>query len=1262
MADSARQEDFLFAEHVLRKGFATEEQVAECLALLERLRGEMQLEETLRNILLKKGYLAAAQAHVIDQAINPAQAGAAKNQIEGYQLLSRLGAGAMGSVYKALHLKLNIPVALKVLRVDLAKSRTQIERLKREAQLAARLNHPNIVRSIDVGESNGFHYFAMEFVDGQTVRQLLRKGRMKEGTALQLIRDVARALEHAHGQGVIHRDVKPGNIMLSGDGTVKLADLGLARGQEPSDLTLEHASIGTPQYVAPEQVRSGANATERSDLFSLGASLYQMVTGRPPFSGDNLGEIIRKVLALEFDAPESVVPDLSIDTVYLIHRLMRANPRERYGSATDLLADLDRIAKGERVAPPGFKGDYESFVARRRARRLAIGVGAGTVLVLSLLFTWRTLHERRQRDRHAALCAEVDGRGARGVPEAESLAVLRSLLEEMDLAARESGCEAERIPELSLRLEAAREAARALEEGERLLEAAGSAGADFRAIEAARARLEPRLPGARRRLAQIGAQIEALSREDAFQRYRAAYVGRGFPDGAATLRGLEQLAKELETRYLPINEAWAAQPRHDFVTLRRLDEAIRDADAAYAPRIKAALDVRNFSNAATQNELRLSKRNEALSLAHERRAHGDFLDHWPRTDRRETDLNEEEQHYWNQLAGAARARVEGGRPDEAETQLNEFRSSAHRTKGQLAELLAVVVEAKKTLLATQLRELAIIEGGFRGALQERLYESAGATVRQDVGGRAPELWILEAGARAKQLLARAEAVRALVERFVAGARALPSLSWTVPGEKAALVLPGSALERDPSGEPDRFLLRTAKTNYPFSLRDLPHDTIARVMAFDPARLVDVSQSGYFYAAEGYREARTNRYKAEELWRKALVNLSRVGDAWAEDLRGDLRLLLEEIDRAAQLAAQLYEELKDARSRNDHLAALSCLRRLKAIGWEKSVGPQLPDIEKQIAEVERLTRYDLRRKRSGIPLQQFESNAASGRVVLRYTGSLWHPLADKVPEGIDAARWLEERERDYWYQQLKELEFEEKDWPALYERARYQLLDWDPLAIEAAPGGGYRLAVARIHENLYRWLGAEKYPGAPLVATLNNYLRTDRDWSIETTASWEDLYPGVFTLAAGRLQATLGYWPREHGGGAGAALFEDENAVDGFVPHFGDFHWKADDAERRKRKKIPTPSHRAYLDGFVEGAAYRIRMEREMDRVRVRLAPLAEWTKSGFPKEPLLERRMTSQEIERATRFPAEAPVFRFYGHVRFTLRDVVVTGFLRGPE
>ncbi|MDH3592439.1 MAG: serine/threonine protein kinase, partial [Planctomycetota bacterium] len=290
---SHQREDVIVADYVMRNEIATREQVDECLALLDRLRGEMNLETSLADVLLQKGFCNKAQRTALEQLLDPAGAARRKNVIPGYQLLERVGVGAMGSVYKARDLDLDIPVAVKVLRLALSNSPTQIERLKREARLVARLSHENIVASRALGHANGLHYLVMEFVDGKTVRSLLRKEPLAEADALAIARDVAHALAHAHDAGIIHRDVKPGNVMRTKDGRVKLADFGLARGQAPSDLTLEHASIGTPHYVAPEQMRRAADANERSDLFGLGATLYHMVTGRPPFQGETLGEIIQ---------------------------------------------------------------------------------------------------------------------------------------------------------------------------------------------------------------------------------------------------------------------------------------------------------------------------------------------------------------------------------------------------------------------------------------------------------------------------------------------------------------------------------------------------------------------------------------------------------------------------------------------------------------------------------------------------------------------------------------------------------------------------------------------------------------------------------------------------------------------------------------------------------------------------------------------------------------------------------------------------------
>ena len=173
--------------------------------------------------------------------------------IGGFELLATLGKGGMGVVFKARQVSMDRIVALKVLPPNLAKDETYVSRFLREARSAAKLNHPNIVQGIDVGEAGGHYYFAMEFVDGFTVKELIRRqGRIEEKQALNIVGGVARALEHSAKHGIIHRDIKPDNIMISREGAVKLADLGLARTVEkPDTLTIEGTALGTPYYMAP---------------------------------------------------------------------------------------------------------------------------------------------------------------------------------------------------------------------------------------------------------------------------------------------------------------------------------------------------------------------------------------------------------------------------------------------------------------------------------------------------------------------------------------------------------------------------------------------------------------------------------------------------------------------------------------------------------------------------------------------------------------------------------------------------------------------------------------------------------------------------------------------------------------------------------------------------------------------------------------------------------------------------------------------------
>ena len=181
-----------------------------------------------------------------------------KRAIGGFEIIAKLGQGAMGAVFKARQVSVDRIVALKVLPRNLAKNENYVVRFLREAHAAAKLDHVNIVQGIDAGQADGYHYFAMEFVDGNTLRDVLTaQGKLSEQHALEIARDVARALDCAHEAGLIHRDVKPDNVLIASDGTVKLADLGLARETERTDsgVTQVGTPLGTPNYISPEQVR-----------------------------------------------------------------------------------------------------------------------------------------------------------------------------------------------------------------------------------------------------------------------------------------------------------------------------------------------------------------------------------------------------------------------------------------------------------------------------------------------------------------------------------------------------------------------------------------------------------------------------------------------------------------------------------------------------------------------------------------------------------------------------------------------------------------------------------------------------------------------------------------------------------------------------------------------------------------------------------------------------------------------------------------------
>jgi serine/threonine-protein kinase len=271
-------------------------------------------------------------------------------QIGDFKLLSKLGEGAMGMVYKAVQLSTNRDVAIKILRRKFQEDPKYLERFKREYTNASRLQHPNIIEFVDAGqtppEQGGYYYFAMEFVDGETYQERLdRQGVIPEGDAIRVGVEIGKALAHAHAHNIKHRDIKPDNIMLSRTGAIKLTDLGLAKEEQDSSVTQAGMTIGTPHYMSPEQAR-GMELDERSDIYSLGATLYHLVTGRPPFEGKSAAIVMLKHIEEQLPSPKELNRELSDDVCVVIAKMMAKSPDDRYPTATAVVEELERIMAG----------------------------------------------------------------------------------------------------------------------------------------------------------------------------------------------------------------------------------------------------------------------------------------------------------------------------------------------------------------------------------------------------------------------------------------------------------------------------------------------------------------------------------------------------------------------------------------------------------------------------------------------------------------------------------------------------------------------------------------------------------------------------------------------------------------------------------------------------------------------------------------------------------------------------------------------------
>jgi serine/threonine-protein kinase len=263
-----------------------------------------------------------------------------------YEIRRGIARGGMADVFLAQDSLLDRPVAVKVLFAEFARDPSFVERFRREAQAAANLNHPNIVGIYDWGQEQGTYFIVMEYVEGRSLRELIRyEERVPTRRAAELGAEIAGALAFAHRNGVVHRDVKPGNVLLTANGDVKVTDFGIARAGTSESLTQTGAVMGTANYFSPEQAQ-GLPVDGRSDVYSLGVVLYEMVTGQQPFTGDSPFSVAIKHVREQPVPPSQLVPDLEPDMQRIILAAMTKDPDRRYQSADDLRTDLVNFARG----------------------------------------------------------------------------------------------------------------------------------------------------------------------------------------------------------------------------------------------------------------------------------------------------------------------------------------------------------------------------------------------------------------------------------------------------------------------------------------------------------------------------------------------------------------------------------------------------------------------------------------------------------------------------------------------------------------------------------------------------------------------------------------------------------------------------------------------------------------------------------------------------------------------------------------------------
>ncbi len=324
----------------LERKWISEEQFNECKALL-RKSNKIGLESTIEEIFLKQGVLSQQQLDELVQLSDLTEKG---SLFGAYRLGEMLGQGGMGKVYEALHELMNREVAIKVLNYNYTRDQNNLTRFLQEIRALAKLNHTNVVQIFDAGKVKRRFFFAMELVHGNSLQQCVEQnGILNERQALRLIRQTAQALAFAHGKDIIHRDVKPENILINKDGEAKLTDFGVVMHQDADHMTLtkEGFMVGSVYYASPEQIQGERNIDGRCDIYALGATFYFALTGRTVYTGSNVQEILRKHVFGTWVSPRRYNKRISRSTAAIIKKMMNRNRDKRYQRMEDVIKAID---------------------------------------------------------------------------------------------------------------------------------------------------------------------------------------------------------------------------------------------------------------------------------------------------------------------------------------------------------------------------------------------------------------------------------------------------------------------------------------------------------------------------------------------------------------------------------------------------------------------------------------------------------------------------------------------------------------------------------------------------------------------------------------------------------------------------------------------------------------------------------------------------------------------------------------------------------